>query len=227
MKNLRYKFEIYKSGFTLAEVLITLVIIGVVAAMTIPNVINNTKKQEYVAGCKKAYSVLSQAVYKIGQNKGYPVGDYSFIKDNGFIDEFANVTSIIKKCDTFSECFGKDNNATADGYKSVSGNILNTPLGDGKSVISADGQMYSFVVTSYYNKYGISDEDAANCLARIFVDINGGKNPNQYGYDAFIFYIVDGKGVIPAGNKSSSCRKGGGDGYDCAAKVLRENAINY
>ena len=34
-------------GFTLAEVLITLVIIGVIAAATIPTLINNTNKQEY------------------------------------------------------------------------------------------------------------------------------------------------------------------------------------
>jgi len=50
-----------KKGFTLAEVLITLVIIGVVVAMTIPNVINNSKKQEYSAKFKKFYSTMKQA----------------------------------------------------------------------------------------------------------------------------------------------------------------------
>ncbi len=49
------------SGFTLAEVLITLGIIGVVAALTMPSVINNYKEKETIAKLKKTYSVLSQA----------------------------------------------------------------------------------------------------------------------------------------------------------------------
>lgn len=50
-----------KSGFTLAEVLITLGIIGVVAAMTIPTIIANTNGQKYRSQLKKTISVLSQA----------------------------------------------------------------------------------------------------------------------------------------------------------------------
>ena len=50
------------SAFTLAEVLITLAIIGVVAAMTIPGVIVRTNQQEFKTGFKKAISVLNQAV---------------------------------------------------------------------------------------------------------------------------------------------------------------------
>jgi prepilin-type N-terminal cleavage/methylation domain-containing protein len=49
------------SAFTLAEVLITLGIIGVVAAMTIPNLIANTNGAKYRSGFKKAISTLSQA----------------------------------------------------------------------------------------------------------------------------------------------------------------------
>lgn len=45
-------------AFTLAEVLITLGIIGVVAAMTLPTLINNYRKQETIAKLKKVYSVL-------------------------------------------------------------------------------------------------------------------------------------------------------------------------
>ena len=62
-------------GFTLAEVLITLVIIGFIAAMTIPTLINKTNNQEYVSKLKKAYSTLSQATNRIITEEGNPRGD--------------------------------------------------------------------------------------------------------------------------------------------------------
>ena len=49
-------------GFTLAEVLITLAIIGVVAAVAIPSVIANSQQQEFKTGLKKAVSVLNSAI---------------------------------------------------------------------------------------------------------------------------------------------------------------------
>ena len=51
-----------KRGFTLAEILITLAIIGVVAALTIPSVISNAQQQEFKTGLKKAVSVLNEAI---------------------------------------------------------------------------------------------------------------------------------------------------------------------
>lgn len=50
-----------KKGFTLAEVLITLGIIGVVAALTLPSLIQNYREQATVTRVKKFYSVFSQA----------------------------------------------------------------------------------------------------------------------------------------------------------------------
>ncbi len=52
----------FKKGFTLAEVLITLAIIGVVAAISIPSVISNTQQQEFKTGLRKAVSVLNSAI---------------------------------------------------------------------------------------------------------------------------------------------------------------------
>lgn len=49
-------------GFTMAEVLITLGVIGIVAAMTLPAVINNSRNKQLEAGLKRSYSVISQAL---------------------------------------------------------------------------------------------------------------------------------------------------------------------
>ena len=49
-------------AFTLAEVLITLAIIGVVAAISIPSVISNSQQQEFKTGLRKAVSVLNSAI---------------------------------------------------------------------------------------------------------------------------------------------------------------------
>ena len=51
-----------KQGFTLAEVLITLVIIGIIAAMTLPSLLGGTNKQELKTGLQKAISVLTQTI---------------------------------------------------------------------------------------------------------------------------------------------------------------------
>ena len=65
-KNLAAK----KAAFTLAEVLITLGIIGVVAAMTLPTLIQNHQKQTYVAGLQKAMSTTSNMFKKMQADEG-------------------------------------------------------------------------------------------------------------------------------------------------------------
>lgn len=61
-----------KFAFTLAEVLITLGIIGVVAAMTMPSLIANYQEKQRVSQLKKVYSALSQAFVTAVQENGTP-----------------------------------------------------------------------------------------------------------------------------------------------------------
>ena len=59
-----------KAAFTLAEVLITLGIIGVVTAMTLPAVINKINDRQNIAALKKIYSVMSQATLDVIRENG-------------------------------------------------------------------------------------------------------------------------------------------------------------
>ena len=213
------------NGFTLAEVLITLVIIGVIASMTIPTLMNNTQKQEFVSQLTKTYSTLSQGLNQIWNNNDTAPGDYEFFNDHNFLDEFAKVSNIEKKCDTISACIGEDINSN---HKRLNGLPLNSSwISDGKTVITADGQMISFVKT-VMNTYGLSAEDTANIMGRFVVDINGNKNPNKIGVDTFYFYLIKGKGIVPAGlDNWSTCSNKSQNGEGCAARVLKEKAMNY
>ena len=65
-----------KVAFTLAEVLITLGIIGVVAAITLPTLVANYKEKVFVVSAKKNYSVLTNAINKWNEENG-AIGDAS------------------------------------------------------------------------------------------------------------------------------------------------------
>lgn len=73
-----------KSAFTLAEVLITLGIIGVVAAMTIPTLMNSTNSKETVTSLKKVFSTLSNA-YTLTENEEGTPDTWGLSGDGGII----------------------------------------------------------------------------------------------------------------------------------------------
>ena len=79
-----------KSAFTLAEVLITLGIIGVVAALTIPNVVSNYKKKVVETRLAKLYSVLNQAVELSEEKNGacttWEWGDVDKARNSEFLE---------------------------------------------------------------------------------------------------------------------------------------------
>ena len=209
----------FKYGFTLAEVLITLVIIGVVAAFTIPALINKTQKQETVAGVKKAYSTLQSSIHKMALDKDYPQGDYSFITDaNSFFDAFEKTVSTTKRCKGSADCLPSAAKQLGGGNDPISNNT--------NALITSDGVIYTFGDFDS-SVFGILDEDKNAYIGRFWVDVNGQKGPQTYGKDLFAFVLIQGKGVLPAGyGNTDTCNKYS-TGVSCAARVLRDNAINY
>ena len=76
-------------AFTLAEVLITIGIIGVVAAMTMPALVNQTNRKQDAAKIKKFYSTMSQAVL-LAENEYGSAEDWSV--NSAIRDDEGNIT---------------------------------------------------------------------------------------------------------------------------------------
>ncbi len=211
-------------GFTLAEVLITLVIIGVTAAITVTSLIQSTQKQEYVQKLKKSYSTLQQAVYRISLNDGYPVFDFSDYTEDKFFESFIKEVNYVKLCkDSADGCYYEEK------VKYLNGDTDTGNYDRKNSIVTSDGILYQWNNSkTLCSTKGLSEEDIENCIGRFIVDINGFKKPNKFGLDIFVFGIVNGKGAVPAGSgdNSKNCKRSA-HGVDCAAKVLKEGAINY
>ena len=169
MKKLLHNSKIYKFGFTLAEVLITLVIVGVVAAFTIPTLINDTKQKQYISAWRKAYSAVSQALLLVKAN-GDTFDDVT--TEQQYAEKVAKYMVNIKLCT--SNNFVSEGCGTSYPILNLDGTSRNANmgamLGGSTCMILADGTYLCF--------------DAYNLV----FDVNGARGPNQIGKD--IFYAL-------------------------------------
>ena len=230
-------------AFTLAEVLITLGIIGVVAALTLPTVIQNYRKQETVAQLQKTYSTVNQALLQsIAENGDYinfdnatdDIGDEAFFKKY-WLPYFKGATI----CNEQNLCGYRErgllpstfyclNGILANGA-GVSGNPLYiTAIHYGRSTIMLpDGS-----VVIYFNGYGDNNQERLN-TSWVLIDVNGGKEPNTYGKDVFFFDRNEKGAIVPRCKNltkeqvNSDCSKTG-TGECCAQKIINDGwKINY
>ena len=88
-------FDKIKNGFTLSEVLITLVIIGVVAALTIPTAINRMQREELRSQFKKAVSTTSQVIQKMKVDYGDIIFDSVNDSELDFRNKFIKINRFI------------------------------------------------------------------------------------------------------------------------------------
>ncbi len=112
MKNILLK----NKAFTLAEVLITLGVIGVVAAMTIPIVFANVKQHEYKTAGKKAFSIINNAVQAVSLEDGMTPEEYATATDinkQHYFDNLKNKLIVIK---TETDAQGNEVIFTNDGF---------------------------------------------------------------------------------------------------------------
>ena len=191
-----------KKAFTLAEVLITLGIIGVVAALTMPALIANYQKKIYVTQLKKTYVAFQQAFLQYKAENGLDsVDDLSnynnitpFITSQFKGAEICSVT-------TPAPCF-------ADSYTHLNGDMMiDDPMYPNNNSVSCfrllDGTSACIGILGWYTYTDIS---GTHPQGSIIVDINGRKGPNVIGRDAFRFmYYADGS--VDAAYATPECKR--------------------
>lgn len=217
-----------KKAFTLAEVLITLGVIGVVAAMTLSVLINKYRERQYVVGLKKAVAIIDNAyrlaIYENGGSNdfGYLEAEYVPLppeEGTGFYDKNASQNSeilfqkfskhlnIIKDCgkDRGEECFSK---------------TIKSPFRDQTwDLVTMQGNARRFVVLSDGMSIGLNK-------SYVYIDVNGLKNPNTVGIDIFqIALNKNGIGYYDDGSEGTlKCYT---NEFTCSSWVILNDNIDY
>ena len=218
-----------KFGFTLAEVLITLGIIGVVSVLTIPNIISNYQKKVYVTQLQKGYAQLQQVFdMAMADDEVEYLADTELMNSidgctcsnaEKFMLIFGKYSKIQKACPPMSfgegchDVYYLDMNDSGnwideeDGYSEAGSN-----LGSHVQIFTKDGMIYYLHLSSSAYNWWTEEEweqrkaDGA-VISRVhcnwnglLLDVNGKKGPNKYGRDLFNF-VLDEKGqVYPMGS---------------------------
>ena len=234
---------IKNKGFTLAEVLVTLSIIGVISAMVIPSLQKSFQEAQYRAGAKNAYSMLGQAIMMMKADDNLP----AFANDNTELTtKFCNHLSCIKT-DQAKNIFASTYN-----YYENSGSGYDYSWVAAPSVILKNG-MLAFFVYDAANCTGNAGTLFTTVCADIYIDTNGKKGPNKFGRDVFHFHITSNKSPLlyPMGGRDdnsgsdTSSEENGGYFYwnfanqnrcsesgskwggSCAGRVLEKGYMDY
>ena len=160
-----------KFAFTLAEVLITLGIIGIIAAMTIPGLIETYQKKATAEKLKEMYSIITQAAKMYTNDTETEFGSFDTqLSEKEFLDKyFSPYVKVVLRCENTTDCYkGK------------------TPLAiDRKTAAVMPPYMIGLLNGSFV---GVVKRAGG---AVFYVDINGAAGPNVSGRDIFNFYLVN------------------------------------
>lgn len=204
---------------TLAEVLITLGIIGVVCAITIPSLMQNIQDKQFKEAAKEAFSKASWAVQQMKIDEGGSL-NYYYSTNNKFKPVFIKYFKIAKDCGIVTDnnlCVPSATSSTI--YHSLTNQQTSTTLMDNGQFITLDGMFWGI-------------ENNSNYLI-ITVDVNGYTNgPNIFGRDTYMFQILNDI-LIPMGaigtaySSTTLCTRSPntGQGWGCMLNVMQ--GLNY
>ena len=210
-----------KSGFTLAEVLITLGIIGVVASLVLPTLIEKFKDKVYITQTKKTYSTVQTVFNQWMYDKGCL--DYACLFEQSktqaeLSSEFLSYFKSVKTCKLYVSGCLADNiklpKATNNGHGKLDvmhgKNWYSAILADGSAVgiipyVNGDENCERIFVDRLRDENGnyISDgkggyktkETYSKQCGVFLIDSNGLEGPNQLGADVYTF-IINNKSIF-------------------------------
>ena len=215
-------------AFTMAEVLITLGIIGVVAAMTLPSLITKNQNKALETGLKKNYSVILQAfdMYQAEHGERLKAEDvnigctssclkkiimpyFKIIRDCGY------GAQVEKACIPYTGNESADDERNFRNYRTFSGEVIKmlNLLDDGQFILQ-DGSIILINNTASFDNMYIS------------VDVNGYlKNPNRWGQDLFTFQLMRDGTILPMGASGTAYEYEDGGEYCSADSTNQYNGI--
>ena len=178
-------FSRKRVAFTLAEVLITLGIIGVVASLTLPSVIHQYRKKALETQFKTAYSFINQAIVMTKQDLGsnslfddYTVynSEQDYVYANEFKNAFYKRLKVVGNATLKSTDYSIYSDGNVKRYTNHKEFTFETP----EKLLENGMTLYAFVAGTLDGRH-----------IGIVVDINGNKGPNRMGHDLFTFKIKD------------------------------------
>ena len=224
-----------KKAFTLAEVLITLSIIGVVAAMTVPTLMSRVQKNIVETQLKVTTSLISQA---LTASDGLGAEDMSVVANSTasmkkWFDEYMEpYLRTHKKCYQTAGCWHKLGevktlNRGTPSFETKVGADESTLGWSTMTFVLQNGAFFNLDGSGVDNTKGLFGIDSTTPSLQFYFDVNGRAKPNVIGKDIYIMIYTPSKGLIPSGQDrgeakiKENCEKG--NGYWCLAYVRKNN----
>lgn len=203
----------YNKGFTLAEVLVTLSIIGIIAALTIPSLVQNVQNEQHKSAWKKIYSEISLATINLANDNGGTIKGLSYsINAADFLRNlYGTQLKYIKTCNNDGwACWSPQS-----WYAGRSLGSYATPEDLAKAIGNDSGAILANGAVLNFRNYISTCSPVCGSLA---VDVNGFKPPNEVGQDIFEIRIYENY-IKPYGfNTTPTCPAG--SGWDCSMVYL-------
>ena len=231
-------------AFTLAEVLITLTIIGVIAALTIPNLMQKWEDNAEISALKTAYSIIDNAI-KIAIAENGPIDSWDWPTNpdtqygTGNEEFFGRTIAKYLKVKTFCTSSWGYNKCTNYGHCESNGNCYFKKLANnelyGKGAWTNNGisQAQMVLENGMIVWFSIVSPTKPGTPNNVLIDTNGRKGPNKFGYDVFYVYFK-GSGLktfwSSSWTPSTDCNptiNSSSSGTSCAYWVMRKGNMDY
>ena len=192
-------FSLKSAAFTLAEVLVTLGIIGVVSAMTVPTLMQNYQRQSYITQLHKVYNEVQQGALRYMTDRNAINLMEAGLTNSAAMQEFLRDNFKIVSMGTTDSDMPWNNVS----YKNLNGGSWTSGTwGCGPCAVLASG---AWVCADNPKCYTYSYGGHTSWYGMFFVDINGKKGPNIIGRDTFLMELWS-DGVLDLPKVSPACR---------------------